>query len=68
MGASLGFHAPFIKDVPQQIYSALDLETAYRQSIAAIRDLARLGRDRKTTILPQPVFNEMLAKGPNELS
>ena len=33
----LGFHAPYIKGIPQKTYSSLDLEAAYKASIQGIR-------------------------------
>ncbi len=65
----LGFHAPYLKGVNERNYSASDIEGAYRQSIKAIRDLMRLGRNHRvaSNFLSKALIGEMLDKGPNEL-
>jgi hypothetical protein len=69
VAGQLGFHAPYIKGIPQQTYSSLDLETAYKQSIRAIRDLMKLGQRHRANddFMPKTLIAAMLDKGPTEL-
>jgi hypothetical protein len=65
----LGFHAPYIKGIPQQTYSALDLEGAYKESIRGIRNLMRLGQKHRASddFMPKTLIAAMLDKGPGEV-
>jgi hypothetical protein len=69
VAGQLGFHAPYIKGIPQQTYSSLDLEAAYRQSIQGIRNLMKLGQTHRVSddFMPKTLLVAMLDKGPNEL-
>jgi hypothetical protein len=65
----LGFHAPYINGIPQQTYSSLHVEAAYKASIQAIRDLMKLGQKHRATddFMPKALLVAMLDKEPNEL-
>jgi hypothetical protein len=65
----LGFHAPYINGVPQQTYSSLDLENAYKSTIRAIRDLIKLGQKYRVTndFMPKALIGAIVDKEPNEL-
>jgi hypothetical protein len=65
----LGFHAPYIKGVPQKTYCSLDLEAAYKASIQGIRNLMKLGQEHRVSndFMPKTLIVAMLDKGPNEL-
>jgi hypothetical protein len=68
-GAELGFHAPYITRLPNQLYTKDEMEEVFRFAIKSIRDLTRLGREHHVpdTFLPTPILAELLDKGPSEL-
>jgi hypothetical protein len=65
----LGFHAPYIKGIPQKTYFSLDLEAAYKASIQGIRNLMKLGQEHRVSndFMPKTLIVAMLDKGPGEL-
>lgn len=68
-GAELGFHAPYITRLPDQLYTKEEMEQVYNFAIKSIRDLTRLGQQHHVpdTFLPTPILTELLDKGPTEL-
>jgi hypothetical protein len=68
-GGELGFHAPYITRLPNQLYTKDEMEEIYRFAIKSIRDLTHLGREHHVpnTFLPTPILAELLDKGPSEL-
>jgi hypothetical protein len=68
-GAELGFHAPYLTRLPNQLYTKDEMEEVYRFAIKSIRDLTRLGQQHHVpdTFLPTPILAELLDKGPSEL-
>jgi hypothetical protein len=69
LDAELGFHAPYITRLPDQLYTREEMEQVYRFAIKSIRDLTRLGQEHHVpdTFLPTPILAELLDKGPTEL-
>jgi hypothetical protein len=56
--AELGFHAPYITRLPDQLYTKEEMEQVYRFAIKSIRELTRLGQEHHVpdTFLPTPIL------------
>lgn len=72
IGGKLGFHAPYIRGVPDRTYKDKVIETAYWAGISAVRRMINIAKGTHFTyvspdVMPQALIGEMLERGPSEV-
>ncbi|MGQ0672591.1 MAG: hypothetical protein ACT4N2_06885 [Hyphomicrobium sp.] len=67
VAGDVGFHAPYVKGLPDEQYNNEAMAEAYKEGVQAIRNLVDLGVGNQVRRFPPELLAELLAKGKDEV-